>query len=654
MRPVWGANSLPRTDFQRCSLTARASISVWKNMRLWFSLFDRQWLARQARAGSATVFRTFLCVFRYTKLRQNGQRHASGNMPTIYGKLSSMHPLRVVIAALFCLAAGAQPREDPRLVSIHPFTGQRGATFIATVRGSGLAAASGVSIGKAPFTVAVEGMEVESPGRAKGQIDLVKLRVQVSQDAQPGRYPIRLITRNGVSSALPLHIVDFPVLAEPVGEHETQESAVAISKLPAVYAGRLDRRGEADYYSFHAEAGQLLTFEVISGFPQIAAAGSAATVANFDPALTIYERAGSWFEPKRLNRIAYNDEPVWVFGKPTDAHLIHRFAKAGDYLARVEAFAGQGGPDYSYGLKISGGALPHDAVSGGRGGWEERGWTRRLDATRLSQLTKRGGKENKQPSIETYRAAPEPASFQIPGTLEGALTQPGETHRARFHLDKPADIAIEIETPAAAPPFFNPIFRLLNKAGEEVASNIFAGRGACSGAMTKSIQAKTILPLRDTGDYTLEIREATADLAGADFQYRVQVRPQVPHIGQVKVDVDSVNLRQGEAKVVRVAFDREEDYRGAVTIAAESLPPGVSSAAGADFEPDTDPPSTVGKRERYTPRPERVVLVLTADADAPVSTQLQEVRLVVRPLVDGKPGEVLSTTVFPMMVLPKP
>jgi hypothetical protein len=107
--------------------------------------------------------------------------------------------------------------------------------------------------------------------------------------------------------------------------------------------------------------------------------------------------------------------------------------------------------------------------------------------------------------------------IQDPRHAEGTLAQPGETHRARFHLDKPADIAIEIEAPAAAPPYFTPIFRLLNPAGEEVASNIFAGKGACTGAMTKSMQAKTLLPQRDTGDYTLEIREATADL-GADFR----------------------------------------------------------------------------------------------------------------------------------------
>ncbi len=573
-----------------------------------------------------------------------------------------MRALLVTVAIVFSLSAGAQTREDPRAISIHPFAGQRGTTFTATVRGSGLIGASAVSTGKAPFAIAVERIDVEPPvessgsnaGSKKGRIDLVKLRVQVPQDAKPGRYPIRLITRNGVSNALPLQIVDVEVLAEPEGAHETQESAVAINKLPAVYAGRLARRGETDYYSFHAEAGETLTFEAISGFPQIAAAGSAATVANFDPALTIYERSGSWFDPKRLNRIAYNDEPVWVFGKPTDARLIQRFAKAGDYLLRIEAFAGQGGPDYSYELKIARGALPQDASSRSGGAWDERGWTRRLDAARLEQLEKRGGKDGKQPSIETYGAGPEPTIFKIPGTLQGTLAEPGTTHRARFHLDKPADIAIEIETPAAAPPFFNPIFRLLNGAGEEVASSIFAGKGACTGAMTKSMQAKTILALRDTGDYTIEIRDATADLGGADFQYRVQVRPQVPHVGQVKVAGDSVNLAQGQAKTIRVAFDREEDYRGAVMVSAEALPPGVSAMAGGDYEPEKDPLPAPGKRERYTPRTERVVLILFADATAPVSTLPQEVRLLVRPLVDSKPGDVLSTKTFPMMVIPKP
>jgi len=570
--------------------------------------------------------------------------------------------MRVLLSALaivVCTSAAPPPRADPKLVSIHPFTGQRGKTFTAIVRGSGLAGASTAAIGSAPLVVTVERVEPEpsSDGAAPGKkspMDVAKVRVQIADDAKPGQYPIRLITRNGISNALPIQIVDSPVRLEPEGGHETQDSAIAVAAVPVVFSGRLAHRGEADYYSFSAEAGQTLTFAVISGLPQIASAGSAATVANFDPALSIYEANGSWFDPKRLKRIAFNDEPVWVFGRSTDVHLVHRFTKAGTYLLRIEAFAGQGGPDYTYQLKIAPGSLPEDPASPVPG-WQERTWIRRLGADRLNQLALRGGKPETQKSIETYRGSGQDgAVFKLPGTVEGTLSTPGETHRARFQLKDPADIALEVETPAAAPPFFNPIVRLLNSSGQEVATNVFAGRGACSGAMMKSAQLKTIVPLRDAGEYTLEVRDATADLAGADFQYRVQVRPQVPHVGDVRIDADHVNLIPGEAKTIRVVFDREEDYRGAVIVAAESLPPGVSAVVGADYEPDKDPPSSIGKRERYTPRTERAVVVLSASSDAVASVQPQEARLVVRPLMDGKTGAIVSTKTIYVMVTEKP
>ena len=152
----------------------------------------------------------------------------------------------------------------------------------------------------------------------------------------------------------------------------------------------------------------------------------------------------------------------------------------------------------------------------------------------------------------------------------------------------------------------------------------------------------------------MEIRDATADLAGPDFQYRVQVRPQVAHVGQVRIDVDHLNFIPGEAKTLRVTFDREEDYRGAVTIIAEALPPGITAAVGADYEPDKDPPLTTGKRERYTPRTERAVVVLSASADASPTPEPHNIRMVVRPLVDGKLGDVLATKSFPVMVTEKP
>jgi hypothetical protein len=125
-------------------------------------------------------------------------------------------------------------------------------------------------------------------------------------------------------------------------------------------------------------------------------------------------------------------------------------------------------------------------------------------------------------------------------------------------------------------------------------------------------------------------------------------------VGQVRIEADHLNLAPGEAKTVRILFDREEDYRGAVMIVAESLPSGISAAVGADFEPDKEDQPAVGKRERYTPRTERAVLVLTASPDARPRTDMDRIQVVVRPLVDGKPGEILAAKTIPMMVIEKP
>lgn len=569
-----------------------------------------------------------------------------------------MRVLWPLLAYGVCLSAATPSRVDPKIISIYPFTGQKGTTLVAVARGVGLQGASAVHVETAGLSVKVERVEPEPVSDTantskKSSIDLVTIHVAISPEASAGSYPIRLISRNGISNALPIQVVDLPVVPEPAGTHESAEAAIRIDSTPTVLSGRLSRRGEADYYSFRADAGQTFTFEVTSGLPQIASGGSAATIANFDPSISIYASGSSWFDSKRLRRIAYNDEPTWVFGQPTDAHLVHRFANSGEYLLRIEAFAGQGGPDYGYRLQITPGETAPKLPSNSPG-WHERTWTRKLDSNRLSQLAARGGIQEQQQSVETYRASSETTAFKLPGTIEGILAQAGESHRARFQIDRPTDIAIEIETPKTAPPHFNPIARLLNESGEEVATNIFSGLGACSGALTKSSQAKTILPLRDTGAYTLEIRDATSDLAGPDFQYRVQVRPQTPHIGDIRIDADHINLSPGEAKTIRVAFDREEDYRGALAVFTESLPSGVTAAVGADYEPDTDPPLAKGKRERYTPRTERTVVILSASPDAAPTQGPQKIRLVTRPVVDGKLGETLSTKSLYLMVIEKP
>jgi hypothetical protein len=553
---------------------------------------------------------------------------------------------------LVCVFAVNLPGADPRAVSIFPFTGQRGVAFTATLRGVNLKDARAAYLEKEGLRVTVESAapEVLPPGMPKPRtpMDAVRIRVETSADTPPGRYPLRLLTPSGVSNALPLLITADAVASEPAGSHELPESAVPVPALPVTYSGRIDTRGESDFYVFDATAGETITFQAISGLPSIGAPGGNAN--GFDPSLSIYEPAGSWFDPKRVNRIAFNDEPLWVIGRATDAHLVHTFAKAGRYYLRLEAFSGQGGADYGYQLKIQRGAFPPDAPPA-KDDWEERTYQRKLSANRLNELAARGGKPQTQKSIETYRMGGE---FKLPATLEGAIAKPGEWHRSKFRAEGPTDIAIEVETPDTAPPLFNPVIRMLDSNGEEVVTNVFAGRGACTGALTKGLVAKAIFPLRNPGEYTVEVRDVTADLAAPDFRYRVQIRPQIPHIGGVRIEADHINIAPDGASTVRVSFDREEDYRGAVAVQVDNLPPGVSALAAADFEPDKDPPPYPGKRERYVPRTERTVVAFTAAKDAPVMTAPRAVRITVRPVIDGRPGAVIASKQIPLMVVEKP
>jgi len=371
--------------------------------------------------------------------------------------------------------------------SVFPFAGQIGTTFDASLRGTNLSQPTAVFIEGGPFTASIEPDAAPASGKpsttGKPTEDVVRMRVQVRADAKPGRYSFRLMTARGVSNALPLYIVKEPVAAEPDGLHDTPETAVAVSDVPVVLSGKIAQRGETDYYAFNVAAGQTLTFEAISGLPTNGAPG--AGTAGFDPAISLYEPSGSWFDAKRVNRIAFNDEPLWVVGKSTGAYLVHKFTNKGRYLLRIEAFSGQGGPDYGYQIRIAPGEIPQQPEPADPS-WQERDFKRHLTANRLNELEERGGKPLNQKSIESYSVK---STVQLPATVEGGLTRAGESQRTQFHLDGPQDIAIEVETPADTTPLFNPIVRLLDTHGQEVATNIFASHDRCTNEMSKTIQA---------------------------------------------------------------------------------------------------------------------------------------------------------------------
>jgi hypothetical protein len=567
---------------------------------------------------------------------------------------SPSHVIRPFCAAtlLLCLLAGtvwsATPKSEtePRAFSIYPLGGQPGASYQAQIRGVKLQDAQALWFEQDGIEARIDDAQrdPEADPNATTPPDLVNVHLVIAHAAKPGSYLFRVVTRQGVSNAISLQVTNERTVAEAENLTGDPEHAPRLDALPIVVNGRIAKKGEVDYYRFDAQAGETLSFEAVSGF------------SAFDPSIAILEQSGSWFDPHRLNRVAFNDEPLYFPDFSTDAKLVHRFEHGGSYLVSVAAFEGQGGSNDVYQLRVSTGpGTPPSLRALPKPGWQEHTFTRRLSPGWLKQLRERGALPPSSEDLETFHAVldsvkPLPV-MKVPGIVDGVISRTGETQRIAFHVKDAQDLVLELETPDATVPLFNPVVRVLDATGRETVTNVYSQLNNCGGFMMKTIQPKTVVSLRAAGDYSLEIHDATSDVAGTNFAYRVLIRPQIPHLGKVEVEQERINLAPGGAKQISLAIEREEDYSGLVALTVEGLPPGVHAVTGSEAEEDKPPLMNGGKVERYFPKKQKSVLLLTAAPDAQVSSMPQMARVVVRPIREGKVSEVVDTELVPLMVV---
>ena len=262
---------------------------------------------------------------------------------------------------MFGLEARAQdkkPAPEPRVSSIHPFAAQIGKTYQAVVRGRNLKGAHGVAITGDGVEGRVLRVESEPPSerdkKNESTTDLVHVEITSLPATRAGARELRLLTSGGVTNEIPLSVASEPVMAEA-------EVPNPIRAFPVVVTGRISQRGEVDTFWFEATAGQTLTFQGRSGHNSV------------DLSVGILRAAPSWFDPKHMEQMDYNDEPLFFPGLSTDAYVAHTFPKAGRYCVKVESSTGQGSADAVYELLISPGALPRPTLHPKP---KENGWGR--------------------------------------------------------------------------------------------------------------------------------------------------------------------------------------------------------------------------------------------------------------------------------------
>ena len=210
-----------------------------------------------------------------------------------------MRCLRLFCVALVVLSSRALPAQSPAITGTSPGAGRPGGTVDVTISGSNLAGAT--SLWTSFPSTAILAPGVANNGKNAAQ---VVFRVTVPKDAPVGIHGLRVITPNGVSPLKLFVLDDLSTESQKAGN--TTPAAAQTIKLPVAVEGAVGSLSK-HYFKFDANAGQLLSFEVLArriGSP-------------LDPIITLYSVTKDG--PKELT---YNDDARGLFG---DSRLAYRF-----------------------------------------------------------------------------------------------------------------------------------------------------------------------------------------------------------------------------------------------------------------------------------------------------------------------------------------
>ena len=571
-----------------------------------------------------------------------------------------------LLLALPPIWAGGNTPIPPEILSLFPLGGQPGAKLQATLRGHALDGTYALWFDSQHLTVQVLHLHTEELPEAsakkpdgedasKTPIQVLKLAFQIPDDAPLGAHAVRVLTPAGVSNLRTLWVHARLSFLEGDGSHEIPTEAQWLgSDLPVVH-GTISGKGEVDYYAFEASKDESLRFEVFSS-------------PAMDPALTLYQPTGTWFKPDRAKRVAFNDEPIAYPELSTDPILMHRFETSGRYLVRVSGFLGEGGLDHHYLLRTA-----RDATGSSRSRkgdseaqrsdpeiWQERTWKRPLRQDRMKMLRSRLVESPTGPDpvdipvidldAEPDSISAEPRRVALPTLLTGTIDPPGDIDRVSFSAQIGDGIALEVETPNQTIPLFNPYLRIYDDQGIEVLTNVHSTRNG-NNDISKQIQPKTIHSFPRAGEFTLEIRDITSSYGDASMFYKVLLRPQVPHMGQIHVAENHLNLEPGRASKLSVITDQEEGFQGYVILTIEGLPEGVQVHTATEVEPDQPPGRNRGKQERYVSKSRKATFVFVVAEDAPTTRTPVMSRILARPVGEGRLGSVVPAQDLLIMVV---
>lgn len=476
----------------------------------------------------------------------------------------------------------------PMLMSTKPVAVQVGTTAEATVSSRySLAGAYQVLVSGSGVEAEVVPPETKAdakPEDAKKPLEKLKVKFTAAKDAQAGVRDFRIATPTGVSTVGQVVVVLDPVLVEAAG-NDTAEKAQEIS-LPAAVCGAIEKNEDVDYFRFHANAGEYLTFRCRCARLEDRIHD---LQTHADPIMTLRRADGG--------TLALAENRHYL----ADPSMAYRFEQAGDYLLEVRDIRYQGNQYWEYCLEISGRPLVEtvfplavaakqaeslELVGELAGSEPMTRWTvpALTPGIHPTELPLASGVTNPvsvivsdlllaRESDAANDLAPGAQLVPVPSGINGRIDREGDVDCFAFEAKKGEAFSVEIVARRAQSGLDSTI-RILDEKGKQLVLNddLKLGKRNHADSWIENWAAPA------DGKYVIEIRDVHLR-GGAMYPYFIKLTKSEPYF-ELYLDSDKTLVTPGGSAALFVRMDRKNGFMGEVQLAVDGLPAGVSASCG--------------------------------------------------------------------------
>ena len=413
-----------------------------------------------------------------------------------------------------------------------------------------------------------EGLTV-TPAEKSGE-----LRVVVAPGTPPGVVWIRCFDDQSASGLVPLLIAPVAVTAESEPNNAAAEAPKV--ELPAVFAGRLEKRGDVDAFRVVAQAGQTLVASVIAHRPLGSPMDAVLQIADADGNVLAQSDDQRGLDPQ-IVYTATGDGELWirVFAFPETPTSTIGFAGEASYVYAIRATTG---PFVDH-------VLPLIAAEDTAAAEEAFGWnlppklqlshaaaTERAPRTVYWPSSLGWQWQFAPPAAEaTFIMEPEQGTDAsapaLPAVFSGHISQAGEVDAVKFPVVSGKAYRAEVRSRVGGFPL-DSVLRVVDLAsGDEVARNDDGSRSDYDAAVE--------FTAKKDGDLALQISDLV-DAAGPRHAYSVWIAQATPDAA-LTVAADRFLLPAGGEVEIAVNVDRQRGFAQPLRVDAVDLPAGVTA-----------------------------------------------------------------------------